>query len=74
MQTDAANWLESVTVAFMETPARRRMVRPLRQRVDFKFVNVTAAEDIVIDPTRYDHAGRTANADTRPGRLLNVRV
>ena len=74
MQTHAANWLENITVAFMETPSRRRMVRPLRQRVDFKFMHVAAAEDTVIDPTFYDHEGRTANADTRPGRLLNVRV
>jgi len=70
----SSEWLDPITVAFTEAPPRRRMTRPLRQRVNFLFVRAEGGSAADIDPALYDQGGRAARGAVRTGRLLNVRV
>jgi hypothetical protein len=64
----------AIASASAELPPRRRMVRPLRQHVDLKFMRAADGETPWTDPACYNHAGHSSSRASTPGRLLNVRV
>ena len=57
----------------MEYAPARRMVQPLRQSINLRFVRVDFGETMV-PVTTYGRRGRLQGGPHRPGSLLNERV
>ena len=59
--------------ASMEYAPARRMVRPLRQTINLRFVRLDS-DEIVAPVATYGRRGRLRHGLVRPGSLLNERV